>query len=207
MEYKIATLDDIEATLKLHAKYQIDSIAEEDKKDGFVTTAFTAEELNALITQEQGLFIAKEDDEVLAYVMAASWAFWSKWEMFRHMIADLPNLNYKGTQLSTQNSYQYGPICIDKSLRGTEVLPHIFNFARKQMSKRYPILITFVNQINPSSYEAHKRKLGLDIIQEFRFNGNRYWELGCLTKQHGLQPTKWNENLLSKENLHRNAYI
>ena len=26
-------------------------------------------------------------------------------------------------------------------------------------------------------------------------------------KQHGLQPTTWNENLLSKENLHREEYI
>jgi len=58
MEYKIATLEDIDATLKLHAKYQIDTIKEEDKKDGFVTTAFTKEELRELILQEQGLFIA-----------------------------------------------------------------------------------------------------------------------------------------------------
>ncbi len=183
MQYKVADLNDIEGVLKLHAKYQIDSIAEEDKKDGFVTTAFSGEELTALIAQEQGLFIAKEGDEVLAYVMSASWKFWSQWEMFRYMIADLPNLSYKGTQLTTQNSYQYGPICIDKRVRGTEVLPTIFNFARKQMSQRYPILLTFVNQINPRSYEAHRRKLGLDIIQEFEFNGNRYWEFGCLTKQ------------------------
>jgi len=182
MIYKIATLDDIEATLKLHAKYQIDSIKEEDKKDGFVTTAFTKEELTQLIEQEQGLFIAKEGEEVLAYVMSASWEFWSKWVMFAYMIEELPKLEYKGVQLSTDNSYQYGPICIDKSVRGTEVLPKIFNFALKQMSKRYPILITFVNQINPRSYEAHHRKLGLDIIQEFEFNGNRYWELGCGTK-------------------------
>ena len=177
MEYKIATPDDIEATLKLHAKYQIDSINEEDKKDGFVTTVFTKEELTQLIEQEQGLFIAKEGEEVLAYVMSASWEFWSKWEMFRYMIADLPNLSYKGVQLSTENSYQYGPICIDKRVQGTEVLPTIFDFALKYMSKRYPILVTFVNQINPRSYEAHHRKLGLDIIQEFEFNGNRYWEM------------------------------
>ena len=26
-------------------------------------------------------------------------------------------------------------------------------------------------------------------------------------KQNGLQPTKWNENLLSKENPHRDDYI
>ena len=181
MEYKIATLADIAATLKLHAKYQVDSIKEEDKKDGFVTTAFTKEELTQLIEQEQGLFIAKEGDDVLAYVMSASWEFWSKWEMFRHMIADLPNLSYKGLQLSTENSYQYGPICIDKRVRGTEVLPTIFDFALKHMLKHYPILVTFVNQINPRSYEAHHRKLGLDIIQEFEFNGNRYWEMGCWT--------------------------
>ena len=182
MEYKIATVEDIEATLKLHAKYQIDSIKEEDKKDGFVTTSFTKEELTELIEQEQGLFVAKEGDEVLAYVMSASWDFWSRWAMFQHMIADLPNLEYKGDKLTTENSYQYGPICIDKSVRGTSVLSDIFKFALHEMSTRYPILITFVNQINPRSFEAHHRKLGLDIIQEFEFNGNRYWELGCLTK-------------------------
>jgi hypothetical protein len=181
MHYKIAELLDIDATLKLHAKYQIDTIKEEDKKDGFVTTAFTKEELTQLIEQEQGLFIAKEGDEVLAYVMAASWQFWSKWAMFQHMITELPKLEYMGQTLCVDNSYQYGPICIDKSVRGTEVLKEIFNFSLGHMAKRYPILVTFVNQINPRSYEAHTRKLGLDVIQEFEFNGNRYWELGCFT--------------------------
>ena len=100
MQYKIAQLSDIDATLRLHAKYQIDGIKEEDKKDGFVATAFTKEELTKLITEEQGLFIAKEGDEVLAYVMAASWDFWSQWAMFKHMIKDLPNLNYLGQTLS-----------------------------------------------------------------------------------------------------------
>ncbi|MBA1419900.1 MAG: GNAT family acetyltransferase [Epsilonproteobacteria bacterium] len=183
MEYKIATLDDIEAALKLHAKYQIDSIKEEDKKDGFVTTAFAKEELTQLIEQEQGLFIAKEGDDVLAYIMSASWEFWSKWAMFAYMIDELPKLEYKGMKLSTDNSYQYGPICIDKRVRGTEVLDKIFHFALKHMSKRYSILVTFVNQVNLRSYEAHHRKLGLDVICKFKFNGNQYWELGCLTSK------------------------
>ena len=185
MEYKIATIEDIEATLKLHAKYQIDTIDEVDKKDGFVTTSFSKEELTELIEQEQGLFVAKEGDEVLAYVMSASWVFWSKWVMFQHMIADLPNLEYQGEKLTTENSYQYGPICIDKSLRGTEVLKKIFDFALENMAERYPILITFVNQVNPRSFQAHHRKLGLDVIQEFEFNGNRYWELACSTHTLG----------------------
>ena len=186
MEYKVATIEDIEATLKLHAKYQVDTIAQEDKKDGFVTTAFNKEELTQLIEQEQGLFIAKEGEEVLAYVMAASWQFWSKWAMFEHMIKDLPNLEYTGKQLSIENSYQYGPICIDKRVRSTSVLREIFEFALKHMAKRYSILVTFVNQINPRSYEAHTRKLGLEVIQEFEFNGNRYWELACGTSKSNI---------------------
>ena len=177
MTLKIAEISDIKAVLKLHSKYQVDSIKEEDKKDGFVTTAFSYAELRELIEKEQGLFIAKEGDEVLAYVMAASWQFWSKWPMFAHMIKDLPNLEYIGIQLSVDNSYQYGPICIDKTLRGTSILAEIFDFARVEMAKRYPILVTFVNKINPRSYEAHHRKLGLTVIQEFEYNGNFYYEM------------------------------
>ena len=61
MNFKIANVQDIEKVLKLHFRYQVDSIKEEDKKDGFVTTAFTKEQLADLITQEQGLFIALDD--------------------------------------------------------------------------------------------------------------------------------------------------
>ena len=41
-------------------------------------------------------------------------------------------------------------------------------------------------------------------------NGNGRWSrmlANIYMKQNGLQPTKWNENLLSKENLHRDDYI
>ncbi len=177
MQYRIAKLSDIRKVLELHYKYQVDSIREEDKKDGFVTTPFTEEQLTDLINKEKGLFIGVKDEKVVAYVMAASWDFWSAWPMFAYMISDLPNLEYLGRTLSVENSYQYGPVCIDKSVRGTGVLEEIFDFAREEMSKRYPILVTFVNKINPRSYHAHTRKLGLQVIQEFEFNGNRYYEL------------------------------
>ena len=177
LELKIAELSDIENTLKLHYRYQVDSIAEEDKKDGFVTTPFTHEQLQELIEKEQGLFIAKKNGEVVAYVMAASWQFWSAWPMFAYMIEHLEELEYLGQKLSIDNSYQYGPVCIDKSVRGSGVLEQIFEFAREQMAKRYPILVTFINKINPRSYNAHTKKLGLEVLQEFEYNNNNYYEL------------------------------
>lgn len=49
LQMKIAELSEIDDVLELHYKYQVDSIAVEDKQDGFVTTAFTMEELTNLI--------------------------------------------------------------------------------------------------------------------------------------------------------------
>lgn len=173
---KIADLDDIEETLKLHQKYQVDFIAEADKVDGFVTTPFSKEELEALIEKEQGLFIAKNDEKVVAYVMAASWQFWSAWPMFAYMIEHMEQDEYLGQKLTVDNSYQYGPICIDKKYRGTRLLEGIFDFARTYMAKRYPILVTFINKINTRSYMAHK-KLGLEVVKEFKYNSKNYYEL------------------------------
>ena len=177
MKLRNAKIEDIEKVLELHSKYQIDTINQDDKKDGFITTSFTKEQLKKLILEEEGLFIALKDDEIIAYIMSASWQFWPIWPMFVHMIKDLPNLKYLNQTLSLENSYQYGPVCVNSSVRGTGVLEKLFEFAREKMSKKYPILVTFINKINTRSYEAHRRKLGLEVIQEFEFNNNKYYEL------------------------------
>lgn len=177
MKLRLATCNDIEAILTLHFKYQINSIHEDDKKDGFVTTAFTKEQLHELIEKEQGIFIACEEDEVIAYVMSASWQFWEAWPIFAHMLSELPRLSYLGQQLTPYNSYQYGPVCVDKRVRGRGILEELFEFARQHMSKRYPILVTFINKLNPRSFTAHTQKLGLEVIHEFTFNNNHYYEL------------------------------
>jgi hypothetical protein len=181
IQLKNAELSEIDDVLELHYRYHVDCMAEEDKSDGFVTTQFTKEQMEDLVKKENGLFIAKKNGNVVAYVMAASWGFWSIWPMFAFMIKELPNLEYHGQILSIENSYQYGPICIDKSVRGSGILEKIFEFAKKMMSGRFPILVTFVNKKNERSYQAHTRKLGLDVIQEFDFNGNSYYELVCGT--------------------------
>lgn len=178
MIYRNATLEDIPAISELQQKYHVSTISEEDKADGFVTTLFTEEQFKELIEKENGLAIACDGDKVVAYAMAGSWEYWSAWPLFQHMIKDLPNTKYLGQTLSMENSYQYGPICIHRDYRGTEVLPNIFEFSRTQMNKRYPILITFINQINPRSLKAHTEKLGLEIIKPFEFNNNQYYELG-----------------------------
>ena len=178
MIYRNATIADIPQLQALQQKYHVSSIREEDKKNGFVTTLFTAEQFQELIERENGISLACDGDTVAGYAMAGSWEFWSKWPLFQHMIADLPNVSYLGRTLNTQNSYQYGPVCIDMAYRGQGVLKALFRYSTSHMSSRFPILITFINQINERSYAAHTKKVGLEVIKTFSFNGNQYYELG-----------------------------
>jgi len=181
IQLKVATLENIEEVLTLHYRYQIDSINDEDKSDGFITTAFTKNHLSSLIESENGLFIACVDNKIVAYAMAASWSFWSQWPMFQFMIKNLHDSSCSEQIITEENSYQYGPVCVDKSVRGQGVFESIFNFSLSEMSNRYPIMVTFINQINPRSYEAHIRKTDLKVIKHFEFNNNNYYKLACKT--------------------------
>jgi hypothetical protein len=177
VQLKVAKLDDIDGVIKLQHKYHVDSIDEKNKADGFVTTAFTKQQLSTLVTKEQGLFIGVKNKKVVAYVMAASWQYWSQWPLFAYMIKRLHKVEYLSQTLNTSNSYQYGPVCLDTDIRGSGALEDIFDFARNEMSKKYLILVTFINVTNTRSYVAHTKKLGLEVLNKFEFNQNQYYQL------------------------------
>ena len=54
IELQTANLTHVDEILSLHYRYQVDSISEQDKVDGFITTAFTQAHLTQLIEEEDG---------------------------------------------------------------------------------------------------------------------------------------------------------
>lgn len=177
MEYRAAILKDIPGILLLEKKYHANSISEEDKKDGFIGTFFSEGKLKRLIEEEKGLSVACDGDRVVGFAGSAAWSFWSAWPVFHPMIEDLPNITYKGVVLSIDNCYQYGPACIHKDYRNTEVLPNLFECSRLLMKDRFPILVTYVDKTNKRSFQAHSRKLELDVVKELEFHGNKLYVL------------------------------
>lgn len=176
-----AKVSDIDGVVALLQANHADNLSEEEKKGGFVTTKMTYEQMKALIEQENGITIAEEDGKVLAFAMAGSWQFWSEWPLFQTMIELLPEFEYMGQTLDMKNSYQYGPICVDRSVRGTGVFRDVFMSSLASMRDRYPIMVTFINQVNPLSYAAHTRKAGMEELGTFDFGGNHYWWMACPT--------------------------
>lgn len=193
-----AEVGDIEGIRALMKKYHRDTISDEDRPDGFVTTAITDGQLTELIEKERGVMIIAEPtdegagegcdkrpdkgrDKVLGFCFAAPWEFWTAWPLFRHMIGIIPDYEFDGKMLIVEETYQYGPVCVDRSIRGTGAFEDLFFASLEQFRDRYPVMLTFVNQINKRSENAHNNKAHMETLGTFDFDGNHYLLMGIRT--------------------------
>lgn len=171
---RIGNNQDIEGVLSLQDKYLYSKLTETERKSGFVTTPFTVNQIEEIIKQN-GIFIAEnEENKLIAYAFAGSWKYFEQWEIFNFMVARFPDLAFNGNEITTENSFQYGPICIDENYRGSGLLNQVFEEMRIEFFKKYPISVTFINKVNVISTAAHTKKLGWEIIDEFEFNNKTY---------------------------------
>lgn len=182
MKIRQAGMKDFEGIMALLKAYHTNYISDEDRPDGFVTTNFTPQNLEELIVKERGVMVAEnETGKIVAYATAGPWKFWAQWPLFTHMIEILPGYALNGQTLDTEISYQYGPVCVDKYLRGSGLFERIFRASLESMRERYPYMVTFINQINPRSFAAHTEKVGMSSLGTFQFNNNNYYLLACPT--------------------------
>ena len=182
LEIGQATLQEREGVMALLRANHADNLGEAERRDGFVTTNMTPEQMTALIAEENGVTVARDGAGVAAFALAAPWGFWSQWPFFRNMIRILGNYRFGGVTLTEENSYQYGPVCVDRDYRGRGVFERVFAASLRTMEDRYPIMVTFVNQANPRSYAAHSRKAGMATPGTFDYNGSHYYLMACSTQ-------------------------
>lgn len=185
MIFRNAIINDINGVIELQEKYLLANTPINNRKNGFVTTPFSFKQIENIISLE-GLFVAEYDLKIIAYAFAGSWDFFSQWAIFPFMLNRLEQLNFRDELIFKNNSFQYGPICIDENFRGAGVFQNLFEFMRIKMNKQYKIGVTFINKINERSYIAHTQKLKMDIIDEFEFNNNYYYGLAFFVNESVL---------------------
>jgi hypothetical protein len=177
---RIATDRDIQGILQLQSQNLYANLSTEELADGFVMTPFAADLVRVLINQAGG-FVAESEDKIVGYLLAGTWDFYAQWEIFRLMISRLPELEFQGRKIDVDRSFQYGPICIDRTLRGSGIFPQLFAKMKVSFAPSFPIGVTFINQLNQRSLIAHTRKLDLEIVDEFKFNEHAFYTLAFST--------------------------
>ncbi|MEO9966841.1 MAG: GNAT family acetyltransferase [Reichenbachiella sp.] len=171
-----ATIPDIPGILNLQSQNLISELTEEQKDtNGFVTTPFTPELLEEIINLGWA-FVTEIDGQIVAYLFGGSWSYYEQWPIFPYMTARFPQWNLAGPQITTENSFQYGPVCIDANHRGKKIINALFEAMRLDFKKTYPLAGTFINQANQISTKAHL-KIGWTIVDEFDYDDNLYYGL------------------------------
>lgn len=181
-----ATPAHIPGIIILQNKYLYTHLTADERKKGFVTTPFTESQITEAI-DESGLYVALDEELVVGYVFAGTWAYFSAWPIFPFMIERLTGKKFGDMIISDTSTFQYGPFCIDDKYRGTGLFNLLFEEMRIEMTKRFPIGLTFINQVNTHSYHAHTKKLGLEMIETFSFNGNEYYTVAFDTSRSVLK--------------------
>ncbi len=179
---RIATEADIDGILALQSQNLYLNLSSDELADGFVTTPFTPDLIRDLLDRD-GVFIAEVGGKIVGYVLAGGWDFYAQWEIFRLMISRLPDLSFQGEKIDIDRSFQYGPVCIDRTFRGSGILSQLLELIHSSFKDRLPIGVTFINQLNQRSLAAHHRKLGFEIIDEFEFNNGNFYTLAFTTIQ------------------------
>ena len=170
MEYTLATMNDLPAIKSLLARYHKDTISQEDIPGGFVTTRLSDQQFEDLIVNRKGVTLAKDENgTVKAFALAAGWDYWMQVPIMKRMTEVLPDMPFEGT-------------AVDVSVRGTGVFEGIFKASLKQFEGQYPVMVTFINQINGRSYAAHTKKAHMTEIGTFDFNNNHYWMMAIKTR-------------------------
>ena len=185
IKLKVASMENIAGVLALQDKYLLSNTPLAARAGGFVTTPFSESQIEIVVNLGE-LFIAQRGEKTVGYAFAGAWDFWAQWAIFPFMETRLPHLSFENTRLTRQNTFQYGPVCIDESERGTGLFPQLFEKMRLEMQPKYEIGITFINQINRRSFDAHTKKLGMNVIDRFHFNQNNYYGLAFLTNKSVL---------------------
>ncbi len=174
-----ANIKDIDAILQLQEKYHVSNLTELEKQTkGFVTMKVTPAQFEQMIGKN-GVFIAVDDNILAAYALTSDWDFYRQWAIIEKMEAVLPDFPLENQPISVDNSFQYGPVCIDEAYRGRAILADLFQAILKFYKGQYLYSVTFINQKNERSIKAHDKQTPLSILGSFEFNDNQYFALAC----------------------------
>ncbi|MDF2159163.1 GNAT family N-acetyltransferase [Algoriphagus sp. CAU 1675] len=162
-----SSISDLKGILDLQQKNLLQNISLEEQKDqGFVRVEHDLAILKKL-NDLGGHIIAKDADQVVAYVLAMTKESKEDVPMLIPMFEQFDQVAYKGKKVSDFNYMTVGQVCVGKSHRGKGLFYSCYQAYRKAFEDQYEFAITEISLSNTRSLKAHE-KVGFEIIHTFK---------------------------------------
>ena len=166
---------DMGRILDIQSENQRENLTPSQQKDGYLSIAFSAEELRAF-DNNLCVAVAREQDEVVGYCCISSAQFNSQFPILDQIVADLSSYCIPGTQDAPlrEKTCIYGPVCISGSHRGKAVLERLSSFGLGIARDRgYLYCLSFISSENRRSLRAHT-KLYFHPVGRVSHKNNEY---------------------------------
>lgn len=174
------TEQELDQILSLQSKNHYSQITKETKaKEGFVTVKHNLELLNT-ISGSYKHSIAKENENVVGYALIMLKQEGNKIKELIPMFEILDSQSFKGIGLLNYEYCVMGQVCIDKEYRGHGIFEKLYQNLRKQIQKKFSLLVTEISTSNLRSLRAHTN-IGFLPIHQYKDDLDEWvvvvWEL------------------------------
>lgn len=138
---------------------------EEIQLQGFVTVNHSFEDISKMHKIAPSI-IVKDEDEVIAYVLAMTDASKADIPILVPMFDMFTQIEYLGKKITEYNYMVVGQVCVDYKYRGQKVFDKAYEYYKSVFKENYDFAITEIAVENTRSLKAHSR-VGFKTIHEF----------------------------------------
>ena len=174
--YRPATRADYPDILALQRMNLIGNISTAEAQDGFLSIEMDEWQLDE-INRDTGIVLAFADEGLAGYLCGTSYSYSLHIPILRNMLSRLHELTIGKKPLNAGNTFVYGPVCIARELRGSDMLKGLYQELKRLAVPRYNFCVLFVSEKNKRSFNAHV-KLGMKPLGMFEFNKGQFYILG-----------------------------
>lgn len=170
IKYRQCISEDIPEILRIQKTNVLSNLSKEDLGDGFLSIEFSPQQLEE-INGEIPIIVADTGSQLGGYICGISLRLSDQFGLLAHIINRFEETYFRDRTLDQYRAFFYGPVCIEKHLRGGGVLEGLYGEFLRQLAGRFDVGVLFISEDNARSLHAHINKLGMEKISDIEFNG------------------------------------
>lgn len=164
---------DLPEIIRIQKANFVANISAADKADGFLSVEFPPEQFEEM-NRQIPIVVADLGSQLGGYLCGSSLDYGMQFPLIERTIDLCRQTMFGGKAFDAYRSFVYGPVCVDRPLRGSGVVQGLFSRFVQELEGRFDLGVFFVSQDNPRSLRAHYHTLGMEKVRDFTYNDNDY---------------------------------